>query len=582
MGADSPTGDAGLNSLQLVDADTLEILRRAEPPVCNELRPITWDTKDTVGRRVFFRALDGNDASGWAWLGCDQVPLGEGRVARFAEPEALAGWREEGQPESVLVGAAPARSLQELVEAEWLTEDLRRGVRWLLWEQSRQAAPHLMHRLVRIMEADFPRAERLLADFARGGAPDQALAGFRSTLARLRERLAALQEEPLSIRAWQALRHDQRVALRDLAFRSPCLDFDRLLFAKRFTQQSYADINVNHHAWGSRPGGDIVILTGRRPGQTAEARPLIDGHLGPGNVHGINLDWDASRIVFPYAKSTSDQPPEGWLSRQATFDLHRTVDLLHLYERRVDGSDLRQLTEGAWSDLNPCYLPNEDIAFESERCGSELDCNECDKDEPTTNLYALHRGTGEVQRLTVNKDGDWYPRVLADGSLVYSHWEYHGRSLMYIHSLWTVQPDGTGADNFAKQHLNSPITVTVPRPMPGGRPVIAIAAGHHTLAAGPVVLADRSVGMNDPGCVTRLTGPDTWPEYGGGAPEPNVPGWRLPPGQKWYMAPTRSRRPPTSPRTAMAPCRTRRATGCTSWTSMAAKSFSTVTLPSRA
>ncbi len=538
MGADNQTGDAGLNLFQLVDAATFEILRTAEPPVGNTLVPVSWDTADLVGRRVCFRVVDNNTAGGWAWIGCDDVPLGEGKVAHFAAPEALIGWREEGQPEGLLPGGVVAqRNLRDMVEAEWLDQDLRRGVRWSLWERNPDAAPYLMRRLVRTMEADFARARSLMSDFSRDGVRAGDLAPFRATLTKLNQRFAALQSKPQGIKDWQALRHDQRVALRDLAFRNPRLSFPALLFVKRFTQQSYSDINVNHHAWGSRPGGDICVLTGFGANREPQVRQLLRGRLGPGNVHGIDLDFDASRIVFAYAQSATDQPPEGWLSRQATFELHRTVGLLHLYEMAADGSSLRQLTRGEWSDLNPCYLPNGDLAFESERCALEIECNEGDKDEPTTNLYALRRATGDIERLTLTKDGDWYPRVLLDGRIVYSHWEYQERSLIFLHPLWFVRPDGAGADNFVKQHFDYPVTLTAPRPIPGGEKVLAIAGGHHTLAAGPVVVVTRAKGMNDPDCIERVTGPDVWPEYGGAAAGPSTPGWSLPPGQGWYMDP---------------------------------------------
>ena len=538
MGADSQTGDAGLNLYQLVDADTLEILRTAEPPVGNTLVPVSWDTSALVGRHVFFRAVDNNTAGGWAWMGCDDVPLGAGKIAHFANPTALLGWSEEGQPEGLLAGGVLApRSLREMVEGEWVAEDLRSGVRYSLWEHNPGAAPYLMRRLVAIMEADFSRARSLMTDFTRDGLRPADLAPFRATFTRLNQRFTSLQGKPQGLKDWQALRHDQRVALRDLAFRNPRLALPGLLFVKRFTQQSYCDINVNHHAWGSRPGGDICLLTGFGANDEPKVRPLLRGRLGFGNVHGMDLDFDASRIVFAYAKSATDQPPEGWLSRQATFDLHRTVVLLHLYEMAADGSKLTQLTRGEWGDLNPCYLPSGDLAFESERCALEIECNECDKDEPTTNLYALRRATGQIDRLTLTKDGDWYPRVLHDGSIVYSHWEYQERSLMFLHPLWSVRPDGTGADNFVKQHFDYPVTLTAPRPIPGSDKLLAIAGGHHNLAAGPVVVIDRAKGMNEPDCLERVTGPDVWPELGGAAPGPSTAGWHLPPGQGWYMDP---------------------------------------------
>ncbi len=535
-GTDSPTGDAGLNHFQLVDAETLEILRTTTAPQSNALVATEWDTADLVGRKVFFRAADGNGSNSWAWIGFNAVPLGDGRMADFADPAAVEGWREEGQPEGTPIGGKHvAASLEEAITAGWRSEDVRRGVRWSLWESNAKAAPYMMARLARIMEADFERGEQLLREYR---IPRQELAPHRQSLDSLRERFVALQASPKRVDEWAAARTEQRLALRELTLANPALDFKRLLFSKRFTQQSYADINVNHHAWGSRPGGDICILE-LPDASMAEPRvtDLLDGQLGLGNVHGIDLDWDAGRVLFSYARAESEVPPEGWLSRQATFELHRTVDLLHLYEMAVDGSGLKQLTDGQWSDLNPCYLPSGEIAFESERMGFEINCNELDKDEPTTNLFAMNAdGTG-IRQLAITKDGDWYPRVANDGSIVYSHWEYHERALSYAHPLWVVNPDGTLSDAYAKQHFDFPVTLTAPRPVPGSTKLIAVATGHHTLACGPIVFVDRGIGPNDPSCLTRVTGPDIWPEYGGSAPGPGIAGWRLPPGDGWYMDP---------------------------------------------
>ena len=546
MGADSPTGDAGLNAFQLIDAETSRILRTAEPPVGNRLVPITWDTADLVGRRVLFRAVDGNDAGGWAWIGCDKVPLGGGRVASFEDPAAIEGWREESQPRGTPVGGSrpAAASLWEVVEAEWEAEDAGSGVRWALWESNDKAAPYLMARLCRIIEGGLSRGRQLLRDYREAGGSRREIQELGSRLRELERRSEELTKASTDTAGWRRLRHDQRVLLREIAFASPLLDFDRLLLVKRFTQQSYADINVNHHAWGSRPGGDICILgslrclaTAAGMGKWPAVTDLIAGRLGPGNVHGIDLSWDAGRVLFAYSRNPSGVPPEGWLSRPASYDLHRSVDLLHLYEMDIDGCNLRQLTDGEWSDLNPCYLPSGDIVFESERCGFSLQCNEYDKDEATTNLYTMRPDGSGVRRLAVTKDGDWYPRVNHDGSLIYSHWEYHERSLMYLHPLWTIRPDGTGEDPYVKQHFNYPVALTAPRPIPGSHKVLAVATGHHTLAAGPLVIVDRPMGINNESCLTRVTGPGVWPELGGAAPASGVPGRRLPPGEGWYMDP---------------------------------------------
>ena len=87
----------------------------------------------------------------------------------------------------------------------------------------------------------------------------------------------------------------------------------------------------------------------------------------------------------------------------------------------------------------------------------------------------------------MNKDGDYLPHTLDDGTIAYTRWEYHERSWAYIQSIWTVRPDGTGADAIFKQHFINPWALEDIRSIPGSEKLVAIAAGHHTLAVGPLV-----------------------------------------------------------------------------------------------
>ena len=215
-----------------------------------------------------------------------------------------------------------------------------------------------------------------------------------------------------------------RWAVRGLVFANPLLDFDRLLFVKRFTQETYPDVCLNHMPWCSRPGGDLCVLSGDKgqklaaalaapgssigagvlplsadavsptasrpsetPGErtggtpappsagTLGLRSILNRALGSGHVHGMDLWWDGSRVVFGYARTPTDQPPEGWLDRARSYHFRRTVEPTHLFEIGIDGKNLRQLTSGEWSDLDPTYTPGGDIVFVSERCGTSLQCN---------------------------------------------------------------------------------------------------------------------------------------------------------------------------------------------------------------
>jgi hypothetical protein len=154
-----------------------------------------------------------------------------------------------------------------------------------------------------------------------------------------------------------------RSVVRKLAFTNPLLNFSELLFVKRFTQETYPDVCLNHMPWVSRPGGDICIA--RLSGNKAEpsVRNLLNGALGPGHVHGMDLWWDADRVVFGYARAKSDQPPAGWKDRRTNYELRRTQEPIHIFEIGIKGEGLRQITDGQWSDLDPTYSPNGDIVF---------------------------------------------------------------------------------------------------------------------------------------------------------------------------------------------------------------------------
>ncbi len=322
-----------------------------------------------------------------------------------------------------------------------------------------------------------------------------------------------------------------RWIVRGLVFNDPLLDFDRVLFVKRFTQETYPDVCLNHMPWVSKPGGDICVLESAAEGKglwsvlantslkppeepVANVRSLLDAALGPGHVHGIDLWFDGDRVVFGYARATSAQPPDGWLDRTQSYRLRREVEPIHLYELRLENGWLRQLTFGEWSDLDPTYAPNGDIVFVSERCGTSLQCNEYDKDETSCNLYVLPANGGAIRRLSANKDGDYLPHCLNDGMIGYTRWEYHERSWAYIQSLWVMRPDGTGADALFKQHFVDPWALEDVRSIPQSNKLVAIAAGHHTLPVGPLVVINPSVGVNEPRGIGIVT-PDINPPEGG-------------------------------------------------------------------
>ncbi len=358
------------------------------------------------------------------------------------------------------------------------------------------------------------RCELLLADF---GLP---VTDKVRALAQRAQTLAAheLRDGP-DAPAREALYREARWCAREVAFANPLLSFKEIVFLKRFTQQTYPDVCLNHMPWCCRPGGDLCVLTLAPHDRPGVVRTLLNGALGPGHVRGLDLWWDAGRVVFGYAKAASNEPPAGWLDRTTSYELRRKEEPIHIFEIGIDGSGLRQLTSGEWSDLDPTYLPDGSIAFASERCAYSLQCNEYDKDETSCNLYIMKPDGSGIRRLTVTKDGDYMPHTLADGTICYTRWEYQERGWAHVQSPWYVRPDGTGADAIFKQHFNEPWALEDARSIPRSTQLVAVATGHHTLPAGPIVRIDAGLGLNNAAGI-RIVTPALVPPEGGMAGTP--------------------------------------------------------------
>jgi len=182
--------------------------------------------------------------------------------------------------------------------------------------------------------SDWIRRGRKLAGDLRPSGID--VTPFLRQLEQVAQRLKLLPPDA-SEQSRRAPYLETRWIVRALVFANPLLEFDRLLFVKRFTQETYPDVCLNHMPWASRPGGDICILSalaGARlfasvgtPGDSPlRVREVLNRALGAGHVHGLDLSWDASRAVFGYARSETDSPPEGWLDRARSYHLRRTVE----------------------------------------------------------------------------------------------------------------------------------------------------------------------------------------------------------------------------------------------------------------
>jgi hypothetical protein len=356
---------------------------------------------------------------------------------------------------------------------------------------------------------------------------------------------AAAADQPANATLHRRLWLDLRRAGRAVALANPDLDFNELLFGLRPAARFGGNITVGR--WNTHlPGGDLVIQRGFSPG--APVRSLLQGRLGPGHVRGLELHWDADKLVFAYARqpgraagaaATSGLRPKHEIGGYFGLGTGAVEELSHLYEVNVDGSGLRQLTNSAYhADQEPTYLPNGDIVFVSDRSNFGSQCaGALEQDNMILNLYRCDAEGRNLRALSNNKDFDRHPRVMDNGQLLFLHWEYQERHLWNTHTLWTCRPDGSMTDAIFKQHIESgPMSLREARQIRGTDQLVAIACGHHNFDQGAIFLCDYGQGINEPKAMRNLTPGVSSTEGGYGAAKP-VPEGGVPDGGGHYMYP---------------------------------------------
>ncbi len=320
-------------------------------------------------------------------------------------------------------------------------------------------------------------------------------------------------------RRWLRVRH----AARELVMLNPAVDFSRIACIARHSGRKHL-VPASSRASDHRPGGDIYVQNGLDP--DAPARALIGDRLDQGHVQDMDLWWDGDRIVFAHSEQSrwGDRDANGFMGG-VMWDYGS--EPTHLYEIKVDGTGLRQLTDHErFCDMEPAYLPDGDIVFASGRSMGSTHCgswfNGHHRFYCTPNLYRIDPETREIKRISYNKDEDRYPHVTNDGRIVYMRWDYQERGFGPTQPLWILNPDGTMNDNLYKAHTQEPRTLRDPRAVIGSHHLVAIGCGHHEHIEGALALIDPDAGRNGYDAMQYVT-PNCSPTEAGYGPFETVP-----------------------------------------------------------
>lgn len=324
----------------------------------------------------------------------------------------------------------------------------------------------------------------------------------------------------------QALYFKARAAVRRLAFSNPRLDFDTILFVKR-APGTLPHMSDQYYGWWSRPGGGIYLLKDF----TTETPKLacLTENWPAGSFLRPDLSYDGKRVLFAYCRhyphvSGMEKVDKDKLPADAFYNI---------YEMRLDGTGLRQLTRGRYDDFDARYLPDGRMVFLSTRKGQFIQCTQdntlttmaatqpdsyvrCggDNRRPCA-VYTLHTmdaDGGDIRPISAFENFEWTPSVASDGRILYARWDYIDRFNGPFMSLWSTNPDGTNPQLVYGNFTKVPQCVFEARSIPGSDKLIFTGAAHHSIMGGTLALLDPDAGTEKIGPITRLTPEVPFPE----------------------------------------------------------------------
>ena len=452
-------------------------------------------------------------------MALEYKPLTEAQWSR-QPPEARAAWAEvEGLGRRLAELTAQGDAAQ--FSPEWLVLALAAGPRITFRPKAQEAVAPYVHPETpetRSLSAEEGQAA-LERDWLHQANGKPSLERVRSEIAWTRDlaaRLAAAKGSAVAsaaeLTALTELEHQAaapeaaaaelylkvRQLKRRLVFRNPCLDFTQVLMVDMpFPQGSEWPHETRHRlGYMAVPGARLLRLDGLGPdGKLTQLMPQAPLH---GSFWRPDLSWDASTVLF-------------------CFKPHNEKSF-HLYEIGIDGSGLRQLTDGPYDDLDPIYLPDDQhLLFSTTRAHTYVRCM------PPTNAFILarcERDGGNLYLISANNEPDYLPAVLADGRVIYTRWEYTDKPLWRAQGLWTINPDGTQVSTFWGNQSVWPDLLKDARGIPGSRRVMFTGSAHHNWFAGSVGIIDPDGGFNFPAGLTKVTADVGWPESGNGPVDP--------------------------------------------------------------
>ncbi|MCL2710415.1 MAG: polysaccharide lyase family protein [Planctomycetaceae bacterium] len=284
---------------------------------------------------------------------------------------------------------------------------------------------------------------------------------------------------------------------------APMADVKQIVFAVRVDNHEhwYANFGRTAECDESHPyqahDGAFHNMTKPAPA------PVSGGKLGI-----YDLDTKAARYILEDDTGSVRDPIVHYGGEKILFSYRPGGTLFfHLYEIDVDGTNLKQLTDGEFDDFEPTYTPEGKIVFVSSRGKRYVQCWMTQ----VAILYGCDADGQNVHVLSGNVEHDNTPWVLPNGQIMYTRWEYVDRSQVDYHHLWTMNPDGTRQMVFYG-NLHPGVVYIDAKPIPNSEKMVASFSWGHGRAEhmGAIGIIDPRKGPDDRSAAVAITSDSTF------------------------------------------------------------------------
>ncbi len=383
---------------------------------------------------------------------------------------------------------APARALwafDDPIEQDWVAQD--------------RLGPKSIQAVAPCVAGHLRRGKLILTDLRRLDA--KGLADGAASLAAARKAHEALvAAKSVDAAAWKKVYLAARWAVRKLAFANPLLGGnDGMLFVRRYHPTRNHQCSRRRSRY-NRLGGEICILKDIRPDGKGSVVSLTKGRFAPGMFSRPDISFDAKRIIFGFAASGVTEPtkklPRNYLTR-AYFESLGNGTFFQVWEMALtdDAPAPRQLTDAKRlrdESTDPIYLPSGRIAFMSPRAGGFVQCGDWAWADC---MFTMRPDGTDVRQITLAKEGEWDPSLMADGTIIFTRWEYVMRFWRPTQLIWNVRPDGTNP-RVVGGFLTRERAYAMCRQIPHTSKVVCVEAHHHNDGSGNILIVDLKYGRD--------------------------------------------------------------------------------------